>query len=137
MEGKIIQVTVVVTDQTKAVEFYTEKAGFEKKTDFTAPTGYRYVTVGLKGQELELSLFQAGTVLEGEQSRWAKEWTPGKRPPIVLQVADCRATHQELAGRGVTFPQPPLDHPWGVTATFSDPDGNLFSINQMKGWAKT
>jgi len=135
MDAKISQVPIVVTDQKRALEFYTEKVGFEKKTDFTSPQGYRYVTVGPKGQPLELALWTVGSSVNPEQTEAAKQWSPGRIPPIVLLVADCRGTHQELSERGVKFLQPPMDHPWGVSATFVDPDGNLFSVSQLKGWA--
>jgi predicted enzyme related to lactoylglutathione lyase len=137
MDGKISQIPLVVTNKEKSLSFFTEKAGFEKKTDLTGPGGYRYVTEGLKGQELELALFEVGSATDPTQKEWSKQWAPGKTPPIVLLVTDCRKTHQELSERGVEFPQPPEDHPWGTVATFKDLDGNLFSIRQLRGgWAK-
>ncbi|HEV2316109.1 MAG TPA: VOC family protein [Thermoplasmata archaeon] len=137
MEGKITQVTLVVTDQAKALNFYTEKVGFEKKTDVAVPAGYRWVTVGPKGQDLELALWAVGTAADPEQAQWTKHWAPAKAPPIVLRVADCRKTHAELSARGVEFPQPPKEYPWGVSATFKDPDGNLFSLSQPPAaWSK-
>ncbi len=137
MEGKISQISLVVTNQAKSLAFYTEKVGFEKKTDVTGPGGYRYVTVGVKGQDLELPLFEIGSTVDPAQQEWSKHWAPGKTPPIVLQVADCRRTHKELSERGVEFPQAPMDHPWGTVATFKDPDGNHFSISQLRGsWPK-
>ena len=57
MNAKISQLTLIVKNQEVALEFYTKKIGFQKKTDYTSPTGYRYVTVGPKEQDLELSLF--------------------------------------------------------------------------------
>jgi len=39
----------------------------------------------------------------------------------------------------VEFLLEPFDHPWGTTATFKDPDGNLFSMNQppsASAWGK-
>jgi len=138
MEGKITQFTLVVTNQSKALAFYTESVGFEKKTDVTLPGGYRWVTVGPKGQELELALWEVGSATDPEQMAWSKQWVPGKNPPIVVRVSDCREVHRELSSRGVEFPQPPKEHPWGVAATFRDPDGNLFSLSQPPGgWAKS
>jgi len=136
MSMRITQFTLVVADQTKALEFYTMKVGFEKKTDFTPPGSYRWVTVGPKGQDLELAFFQAGTQ---DPNRWSSQWKPGVNPPIVMRVDDCRKTFAELNSRGVEFKQAqPEEHAWGVSATFSDPDGNLFSINQLpsaKAWS--
>jgi predicted enzyme related to lactoylglutathione lyase len=137
MEGKVSQVTIVVRDQSKSLEFYTEKVGFEKKTDVTPPGSYRWVTVGLKGQDLEFALFQVGSATDPSQREWSKDWAPGRAPPVVIRVADCKKAYEELKGRGVTFPQPPKEYPWGVAATFVDPDGNLFSLSQPPAaWPK-
>lgn len=137
MEGKVSQITLVVTNQARSVEFYTGKVGFEKKTDVTPPGGYRWVTVGPQGQELELALWEVGSATDPVQQEWSKNWLPAKSPPIVLRVPDVRKTHKELSSRGVEFPQPPADYPWGTAATFRDPDGNLFSISQPPGsWSK-
>jgi predicted enzyme related to lactoylglutathione lyase len=134
MDGKVVSVPLVVRNTTKSLEFFTEKVGFEKKTDVTGPNGYRYVTVGPKGQEMELAFWEVGSLTDPDQRAASAHWAPATTPPINLSVSDCRKTHQELSGRGVEFPQPPSDHPWGVVATFRDLDGNLFSISQRKGW---
>ncbi len=137
MGPTISQFTLVVKDQTAALDFYTQKVGFEKKTDVT-PTGrYRWVTVGPAGQDIELALFQAGSQ---DANGWYANWKPGGGPPIVMRVEDCRKTFAEMKSRGVRFAQEkPEEYPWGISATFSDPDGNLFSINQRpaaNSWAK-
>lgn len=138
MEARVAQVTLVVSDQAKSLAFFTEQVGFEKKTDFAPPGGPRWVTVGPKGQDLELALWQVGSAVNPTQKEWSKHWAPARAPPIVLRVADCRKFHAELSGRGVEFPQPPTEYPWGLNATFRDPDGNLFSVSQPPAeWPKT
>jgi catechol 2,3-dioxygenase-like lactoylglutathione lyase family enzyme len=133
MDGKITQITLVVTNLDRSLEFFTEKAGFEKKTDVTTPGGYRWVTVGLTGQDLELALFVMGSATDPSQRERAKNWSPARNPPIILRVPDCRKAFLEMQERGVEFPQEPIDQPWGTVATFEDPDGNLFSMNQPPG----
>ena len=128
MDPKITQFTLVVKNQADALEFYTKKVGFEKKTDFTPPGGYRWVTVGPGGQDIELALFQAGSQPENP---WTTQWRPGNQPPIVMRVDDCVKTSSEMKSRGVNFTAEPKEYPWGVSSTFVDPDGNLFSINQL------
>jgi predicted enzyme related to lactoylglutathione lyase len=130
MDARVTQVSIVVRDQAAALDFYTKKAGFETKTDFTVPGGYRYVTVGLRGQDLELALFHLGSAVDPSQKMRAEGWAPGKAPPIVLRVNDCKATYEELRARGVEFLQPPVEYAWGTSATFTDLDGNLFSLVQ-------
>ncbi len=137
MEGKVVNLTLVVADKAKALEFYTRQVGFEKKTDLTGPNGYRWVTVGPKGQPLEFALFEVGSVSDPELKEWAQRWTPGMMPPITIEVADCRKVHAELSKQGVRFPREPMDQPWGTVATFADPDGNLFTISQFANPARS
>jgi catechol 2,3-dioxygenase-like lactoylglutathione lyase family enzyme len=137
LDGKLTVITLVVTNQARALEFFTEKVGFEKKTDVHPPGGSRWVSVALKGQELEVALWEVGSATDPSQKEWSKNWAPGKSPPLVLFVTDCRGAHQELSARGVEFVLTPEEHPWGTVATFKDPDGNLFSMNQPPGaWPK-
>jgi predicted enzyme related to lactoylglutathione lyase len=131
MEGRIAGVPLVVTNKARALEFYTEKVGFEKKTDVTGPGGYRYVTVGPKGQDLELVLYEVGSAVDPSQKEVSKNWSPARAPPLMLTVADCRKVHQEVSSRGVRFLGEPQENPWSTVATFQDPDGNLFTLTQF------
>jgi catechol 2,3-dioxygenase-like lactoylglutathione lyase family enzyme len=50
---------------------------------------------------------------------------------IVLRVADCRQTHEELVSRGVRFLTPPHEPPWGGWRCFApDPDGYLLEFEE-------
>ena len=131
MEGTLTQIVIVVKDQDAALKFYIEQLGFEKKTEFSVPGSPRWVTVGLKGHDLELSLFQHGSMTE--------PGSPTARLPLgngamTITVPDCREAFDELRSRGVTFRTPPSDQPWGAYAAFSDPDGNSFTLLQPKKW---
>lgn len=136
MEAKVSQLTIVVKDQAKALEFYTEKVGWEKRTDVTPPGSYRWVTVAPKGVDLEFALWQVGSATDPTQAAWSREWAPARAPPVTLRVADCKQAYAELSGRGVPFVAPPKEYPWGIAATFKDLDGNLFSISQPAAWPK-
>ena len=53
---------------------------------------------------------------------------------VAVSVADVHETYAVLKARGVTFVQPPTDKPWGLRmAHFTDPEGNLWEINQSIG----
>lgn len=54
-------------------------------------------------------------------------------PRIVLAagVEDVNTAYEELKAAGVTFLRPPTNQPWGLrTAHFTDPEGNIWEINQ-------
>jgi lactoylglutathione lyase len=41
---------------------------------------------------------------------------------------DLPATYEELRSRGVEFPQPPVEQPFGWWSTFEDLEGNRFAL---------
>jgi|SRR5579872_594456 len=132
MIDKLLNVVLVVSDQEKAVDFYTRVLGFEKKTDFTPPGGQRWVTVAPKGQDIEISLFPAGSMSDPKAPQNLLQ--PGKGPQWALRSTDCRKDFQEMKSRGVKFnEEQPTEYPWGILATFKDPDGNPFSLLQQPG----
>jgi uncharacterized glyoxalase superfamily protein PhnB len=48
---------------------------------------------------------------------------------FTLQVDDVDAKCAELAARGVTLLNGPMDRPWGIrTASFADPAGHIWEI---------
>jgi lactoylglutathione lyase len=53
----------------------------------------------------------------------------GSRFQLTLNVDDVDAMCAELARRGVTLLNGPMDRPWGVrTASFADPGGHIWEI---------
>ncbi|MFJ4713518.1 VOC family protein [Streptomyces sp. NPDC088785] len=53
----------------------------------------------------------------------------GSRLVLTLPVADVDAMCAELAARGVTLLNGPMDRPWGIrTASFRDPGGHIWEI---------
>lgn len=127
---RIYVTSVFVDDQAKALDFYTQVLGFEKKTDI--PLGeYSWLTVVSAeqpdGTELLLEPdahpavgpFKAALVEDGI-------------PAASFSVADVQAEYGRLSDRGVRFSQPPTDMGTVVTAVLDDTCGNLIQIVQMK-----
>jgi catechol 2,3-dioxygenase-like lactoylglutathione lyase family enzyme len=55
----------------------------------------------------------------------------GTRAVFTIEVEDVDAVCAELARRGVTLLNGPMDRPWGVrTASFTDPGGHVWEIAQ-------
>jgi lactoylglutathione lyase len=55
----------------------------------------------------------------------------GPRGLLAVSVADVDAIYADLQAKGVTLVRPPTDQRWGLrTAHFTDPEGNLWEINQ-------
>ena len=131
MIQKLSNITVVVKDQAKALDFYTQVLGLEKRTDVPAPPGgSRWVTVAPKGQDIEISIFQAGSFPVPNAPE--NQWKPGGNPGWTFQTDDCRGDYSRLKDKGVVFDMEPADNPWSTVASFRDPDGNAFRLVQFK-----
>ncbi|HEX8178105.1 MAG TPA: VOC family protein [Pyrinomonadaceae bacterium] len=118
MITRIKFVGVYVRDQARALDFFTNKLGFEVLQDEAFGEGLRWIEVAPPGAETGLSLFTP----PGMEERI------GTFSPVVFTCADVRATYAELLARGVTFTQAPKDEAWGVSAMFIDPDGNTYLL---------
>jgi catechol 2,3-dioxygenase-like lactoylglutathione lyase family enzyme len=127
-------VGIYVRDQDEARDFYVNKVGFKVHTD--ARNGdYRWLTV----QHPDQTAFQLGLFLPGPPTHDAgtaqalrEAVAKGAMPPLVLQVDDCRATCDQLRGRGVEFTQEPVERYGSVDAGFRDPSGNGWKIIQAR-----
>ena len=123
MLEKLVYISVLVSDQDKALDWYTNVLGFEKRAENPLPEGPRFLSIGLEGQGFELVLWPG---------------TPGKAQPVLGRVPatytiatdDCQKAFEELKSRGVQFETEVLEYPWGYIAVFEDPDGNRLQIRE-------
>ena len=136
MIQKMSHATIYVLDQDEAKNFYVGKLGFEVKTDYTAPNGFRWLAVAPKGQsEAEIALIKVGSIPgtdPKDTETMAALLKKGLLSSTAFQTADCRKTFAELKAEGVEFISEPKDEFYGVQATFKDPFGNRFSLSQPK-----
>jgi catechol 2,3-dioxygenase-like lactoylglutathione lyase family enzyme len=122
--------SVLVDDQDKALRFYTDVLGFDKKTEI--PLGeHRWLTVvspdDPHGTELVLEpdvhpavrAFKEALVSDGI-------------PYTSFAVDDVAAEFARLSQLGVRFTQEPVEMGPVTTAVFDDTCGNLIQIAQRK-----
>jgi catechol 2,3-dioxygenase-like lactoylglutathione lyase family enzyme len=126
MLTNIMYVTVYVTDQDRALRFYTEGLGLEKHVDYPGPDG-RFLTVGVAGSPVKIILWSHAPA-SGQPVE------PGAAPgPLILESDDLWKDFEVLRQRGVTFVEPePVDYPFGVRIEAVDPDGNRISLRQQR-----
>src|SRR3954469_9110704 len=111
---------VYVRDQDEALAFYVEKLGFAVHTD-VRNGAYRWLTVQHPEQpSFQLGLFTPGPPVHDEATAQTLRAmvAKGAMPPLVLNVADCRATYEQWLARGVEFTQEPVDRYGNVDAGF-------------------
>jgi uncharacterized glyoxalase superfamily protein PhnB len=129
MIAYIHSATIIVSDQERALDFYVNTLGWEKRIDQVMGDGYRFITVAPPGGQAELALGPAsvlgGTPGVGINAGRGMENASG----ITFAVEEIEATYQTLAERGVRFSGPLEEMPWGDKATWMmDPDGNRFFL---------
>src|SRR3712207_4870408 len=127
---------LAVHDQDAAIAFYTDKLGFELRNDVTIADGaLRWVTVAPPGTDLEVILLPPGGpgTPEDARSQALELIAQGLIPGLIFRVDDCRATYEELKGRGVEMTQEPIEQSYGIDAAFRDPSGNHIRFTQPLG----
>jgi uncharacterized glyoxalase superfamily protein PhnB len=135
---KIANAQLWVHDQDEALAFYTQKLGFEVQTDATlAEMGdFRWLTVGPAGQDdvsIVLMAIPGAPVMDSETGDQVRElMAKGFAGTIFLTTEDCRASYEELKGRGVEFVDEPEERPYGIDSGFRDPSGNHFRLTQVR-----
>lgn len=113
-------ITVWVSDQDKAYDFYVNKLGFTVETDQTMPNGFRWLEVVPPGAETHLAIAKPNS---------GQEDTIGGFSGFGFDADDLQATYDDLVAKGVNFTVPLTKQPWGaMMAQFTDPDGNVFML---------
>lgn len=123
---------IYVEDQDEALAFYVDKLGFRVHTDVRNGP-YRWLTIQHPEQpSFQLGLFRPGPPIHDETTAQTLRAmvAKGAMPPLVLSVADCRASHARLKALGVEFTQEPVDRYGSVDAGFRDPSGNGWKMIQ-------
>src|SRR5256885_12546967 len=116
---KLTHVPIVVSDQEKALKFYTEVLGFEKLADYQNPGNPRWLTVAPKGTDVEMILFEGSYKLD---PRAPPEAGSGGNH-FVFQTNDFRKDFETFKGGGPKFKDsPPLQAKHGFPGALPDPD---------------
>jgi predicted enzyme related to lactoylglutathione lyase len=124
MISGVSKVVLQVGDQDRAKAFWIETMGFELAQD--APYGQeRWLEVrSPDGVNLVLELGSEGADRHAD----APEHLPTSN--VMFSCEDLPGTYEELAARGVEFPQPPVQQPFGWWSMFNDSEGNRFALEQ-------
>ncbi|HEV2356930.1 MAG TPA: VOC family protein [bacterium] len=119
MFDKIALISIPVRDQQVAKSFYTNVLGCKvvQEMPFGTPDTL-WIRLALPGVETEIVLVT-----------WFPQMEPGGVQGLVLTTHDIGKAHAELKKRGLEI-SAVKDQPWAREATFSDPDGNGWVLQQ-------
>ncbi len=121
---RIYATTILVSDQNRAIDFYVNHLGFEKRDDSPFGNGGRWVVVAPIGAE-------SGFALLRPEDADRPDTAGGGFTGISLVTPNVQATYVELSGRGVRFDGPPQESASGaLAATIYDLDGNSFFLTE-------
>jgi catechol 2,3-dioxygenase-like lactoylglutathione lyase family enzyme len=119
MDWKLEVVSIPVTDVDRAKDFYVNQVGFSADHDYQVNDALRFVQLTPPGSACSVVL---GTGIT--------DMTPGSQRGVQVVVEDVEAARQHLIANGVTASEVDVQ-PWGSFVTFSDPDGNTWSLQQL------
>jgi predicted enzyme related to lactoylglutathione lyase len=140
---RISTAQVWVHDQDEALAFYTQKLGWEVRSDVTLPEmgDFRWLTVGPPGQEdvaVVLMAIPGPPVMDEETREQVRDLAAkGFAGTVFLTTDDIQASYNELKSRGVEFTEEPEERPYGIDSGFRDPSGNSFRLTQVRELAQT
>ncbi|WP_329208890.1 VOC family protein [Streptomyces sp. NBC_01708] len=118
----ISAITLFVDDLDVTKRFYREVFGVPVvfEDDNSAVFEFGNTLINLLGTTAATELIEPARVAQADA---------GSRLQLTLPVDDVDAMCKELAARGVTLLNGPMDRPWGIrTAGFRDPGGHIWEI---------
>lgn len=122
---------IPVYDPDAALAFYRDALGLEVRAD-VASDGFRWVTVGAPGQDVDIVLSQPhGGRSQADGDALLALVTKGSLQAVIFRADDLDATFERLRSSGAEVLEEPTDQPWGVRdCALRDPSGNLVRIQQ-------
>ncbi len=128
---KIALTSVSIDDYDKALKFYTDVLGFEKKRDIPLGNGARWITVvspeDRNGPELLLEPNAEYPAMKALKESLMKDGIPF----TAFQVPDIQKEYERLRKLGVEFMMEPTNMGPTTAAILNDTCGNLIQIYQI------
>ncbi|MGA2295480.1 MAG: VOC family protein [Acidimicrobiales bacterium] len=124
---------ILVHDPDEALGFYRDALGLEVRMD-VASEGFRWVTVGAQGQDVNIVLSQPhGGRSQAEGDELLSLVTRGSLQAAIFSSDDLDATFEKVRASGAEVLEEPTSQPWGVRdCAVRDPSGNLVRIQERR-----
>ena len=127
MKQKLVNIALVVKDYDDAIDFYTNKLGFELIEDTKLSETKRWVRVQPRGTD-SCCLLLAQAVNKEQKLSIGNQ--TGGRVFLFLNTDDFERDYQNLLSKDVTIVRKPVVETWGKVAVFADLYGNLWDLIQ-------
>ena len=125
MKQHLAQLTLVVKDYDEAIDFYTNKLGFQLLEDTVLSDTKRWVKVAPAGS-LECCLLLAKAANEQQYASIGNQ--TGGRVFLFLHTDNFWRDYKSYQENGIRFIREPVLEEWGTVAVFEDLYGNLWDL---------
>lgn len=112
MPHKIDILTIPVSDQLRAKQFYMDVLGFEIVHEGQMGPDQKWIQLRLPNTETSITLVT-----------WFESMPAGSLRGLVMSTSDVMAARAALVAKGVDASEI-ADAPWGKMTTFNDSEGN-------------
>jgi lactoylglutathione lyase len=120
---------IYVSNQSRAVEFYTQKLGFEAKSDMLFGDNIKWIEVAPKESNSTLSLVEPNReLLKTDEEINRAKLKIGTDTDVWFYANDIESTYEELKGKGIDLTKPEKQDWGGIMSILKDQDGNLFGL---------
>jgi catechol 2,3-dioxygenase-like lactoylglutathione lyase family enzyme len=120
MNWKIELIFVPVTDVDRAKAFYVDQVGFHADFDQRVNESLRFVQLTPPGSACSIAFGEGLGV----------DMAAGTQRGIQVVVDDAAAARAQLLEKGVAASEVDVQ-PWGSFVSFSDPDGNVWTLQEL------
>jgi len=111
-------ISVPVSDQQRAKDFYRDVLGFALVREETMGRGMSWIQLAPQGHSVTIALVT-----------WFEQMKPGGLQGVMVNTEDIDAEHKLLQSRGLEIGEIKQE-PWGRYAMFTDPDGNGWILRE-------
>jgi lactoylglutathione lyase len=120
---------IYVSNQSRAVEFYTQKLGFEVKSNMQFEDNIKWIEVAPKESNSTLSLVEPNReLLKTDEEINRAKMKIGTDTDVWFYANDIESTYEELKGKGINLTKPEKQDWGGTMSILKDQDGNLFGL---------
>lgn len=111
-------ISVPVSDQQRAKQFFQDVLGFDLIRESPMGPGMSWIQLAPPGQSVTIALVT-----------WFEAMKPGGLQGVMVNTPDIEAEHRILTARGLELGEIKSE-PWGRYAMFKDPDGNGWILRE-------
>jgi uncharacterized glyoxalase superfamily protein PhnB len=120
-------IVIFVSNQAKAIEFYTQKLGFDVKGEYPYKKT-KWVEVGPKTSTTTISLMEPHPdMMTNEEIEQAKKEI-GTMTTLWFYTKDINNTYKELQEKGVNITEPKKQDWGGIMSQIKDQDNNILTL---------